>query len=177
MAILSRDKMVVKDEEGRFIAVPVKTLEKGVSVWLLNIYAPAQKNQKNRFWEESLPRLMQLVKARSSTRDIIITGMDANLPWEPRKDREWAIKDTEKLIQAMKEQEQASTWIQEWAEDNEMVDTWRQKHPTQEEYTWGHRQKEDYDTKQTLQEVDKQMKMRWRRRRKGVEEPNQQKEE
>ena len=53
--------------------------------------------------------------------------------------------------------DQASTWLQEWAVDSDMVYTWRQKHPTQEEYNWGHRQKEDYDTKQTLQEVDKQM--------------------
>ena len=97
--------MVVKDQEGRFVAVPVKTLQKGVSIWLLSIYAPAQKSQKKKFWQESLPNLMQKVKMNSSTRDIIITGMDANLPWEPRKDREWAIKDTEKMIKALKEQD------------------------------------------------------------------------
>ena len=76
---------------------------------------------------------MQKVKMNSSTRDIIITGIDANLTWEPRKDREWAIKDTEKMIKALKEQDQTSQWLQEWAQDSEIVDTWRLKHPAEDE--------------------------------------------
>ena len=47
--------MVIRDEEGRFLAVPIRTLERGVHIWLVNIYAPAQHKEKTEFWGKTLP--------------------------------------------------------------------------------------------------------------------------
>ena len=46
LAPLVRETMIVKDEEGRFIAVPIRTLVKGVHMWAISIYAPHIKEEK-----------------------------------------------------------------------------------------------------------------------------------
>ena len=51
--------MVLRDEEGRFLAIPIRTLEKGVHIWVINIYAPANTQEKKKFWEESIAKQMQ----------------------------------------------------------------------------------------------------------------------
>ena len=65
VALLVKDKMVIRDEEGRFLAIPVRTLERGVHIWYVNIYAPAQSKEKEAFWEKSLPRRQQPSKANT----------------------------------------------------------------------------------------------------------------
>ena len=142
VALLVKDKMVLRDEEGRFLAIPIRTLEKGVHLWVLNIYAPASTKDKKRFWEVEMVKQMQRVKMRSSTRDRIVVGMDANLTWAPKVDKEWGTKSPEEMAKVLQQKEKASTWLREWAEESDMVDTWRMKHPTDREYTWGHKQKQ-----------------------------------
>ena len=102
VSLLVRDNMVLKDEEGRFLAIPIRTLEKGVHIRVINIYAPANTQEKKKFWEESIAKQMQRVKMRSSTRDRIIVGMDANLTSEPRIDNEWGSLEMEDMQQVTK---------------------------------------------------------------------------
>jgi len=41
-----RKEDVIKDKEGRYLVVPVATLEKGQTLWLINVYAPASQSEK-----------------------------------------------------------------------------------------------------------------------------------
>ena len=51
VSLLVRDKVVLKDEEGRLLAIPIRTLAKGVHIWVINIYAPANTQEKKNFWK------------------------------------------------------------------------------------------------------------------------------
>ena len=56
LAALTRDKDIVRDEEGRFLAIPVRTLTRGVSLWLINIYGPCQHSEREGFWNKQIPQ-------------------------------------------------------------------------------------------------------------------------
>ena len=68
---------------------------------------------------------MQRIKMRSSTRDRIIVGMDANLTSEPRIDKEWGsmeMEDMELATKSLQQKERASAWLKGWAEESDMMD-------------------------------------------------------
>jgi len=46
LATRVRKEDVIKDKEGRHLVVPVATLEKGQTLWLINVYAPASQSKK-----------------------------------------------------------------------------------------------------------------------------------
>ena len=58
--------MVLKDEEGRLLAIPIKTLEKGVHTWVINIYAPANTQEK----KEVLGRKRSRADAKSENEEL-----------------------------------------------------------------------------------------------------------
>ena len=89
LAPLVREKGIQRDTEGRLLAVPIRTLEKGIQVWIIAIYAPDINEDKEQFWTKQLPDYMRKIKMKSSTADIVIAGLDANIAWEPQIDMEW----------------------------------------------------------------------------------------
>ena len=142
LAPLVMEKDIVRDEEGRFLAVPLRTLVKGQRMWVINIYGPAQAGEKDRFWQTDVPNRMEITKAKCSTKDIVIIGTDTNIAHTPSMDihwEEWA-QDVSKAY--MQKYNKQATALQEWMEEDDLVDAWRMKAGMERSYTWGHAQKE-----------------------------------
>ena len=64
---------------------------------------------------------MRKIKMKSSTRDIILVGMDSNIAWEARVDIAWEHMENKMLETKIRGKTKPSTWLQEWAEDADMA--------------------------------------------------------
>ena len=130
---------IVKDTQGRFIAVPLRTLNKGEKLWVISIYAPAYTQEKETFWEKLLPSYMKVVKARCSNRDKIQIGIDANIAIHPEMDIDWELVGEEVRERNYSRKSKEAELLKDWMEEDDMMDSWRETHRGSKEFTWGGR--------------------------------------
>ena len=149
LAPLVRESMIIRDEAGRFLAVPIRTLVKGIHIWVISIYAPHSKEEKAAFWQETIPQLMQKVKMNSSTRDMVLVGTDTNQVIDPEIDWEWQAIEEDKRAAKLKEKQKEAERVKGWMEMDDLVDIWRQKNSKSTEYTWGHINRQNYEAKKS----------------------------
>ena len=138
VAPLVKAEDIVRVEEGRFLAVPIRTLTKGISMWAISIYAPCVQKEKENFWKKVIPNRMELVKARSSTKDMVLVGTDANITTIPEEDINWEQwKEEVRKKRLGKKRKEAENMLG-WMEEDYMVDIWRIQNEGERKYTWGH---------------------------------------
>jgi exonuclease III len=161
LAALVLEIQIVRDKDGRFLALPLRTLTKDLKMWIVNIYAPSgvkkeeqtdtgtqasadQEEQnaaterktikeKDKFWNDTMRTHMKKMHQHARKEDIKIFGMDANLTMEPTEDMEW--EAVEKWEAKLQDESKTSVWLQNWAEENALVDIWRLQNPNTREYT------------------------------------------
>jgi len=141
-------KEIIRDKQGRFMAVPLKILQPGKKLWLVNIYGPVRdekeeegekktnksnKTKKEAFWHSEMPKLWQKMLQHSSDQDIHLACTDANSVINPVQDSNW--DSMNKTPQWLNQEQQHSKWFQIWIAKFGLLDMWRIQHPNIKQYT------------------------------------------
>ncbi len=134
------EKQIIKDKQGRFMAIPIKTLTPQKLMWVINIYGPVsdvatggRTQLKKQFWENTLNPLMQKIHTTGSEQDIIVVGTDANAVMDVEMDTNW--EESEKNKEWRKKEQNAAQWFQKAMATQHLQDIWREYHLNERQYT------------------------------------------
>ena len=146
------EKDIIKDKQGRYMAIPIATLEPGVKMWFCNIYGPAANKiekqdkeqaedsenetitkEKEKFWQEEMYKQMNNIHQAGGPKDYIVLGMDANSIMEVEMDASW--EELQKTTSWRNQQIKQSRPFVKWAMEHQLWDTWRNKHRQERQYS------------------------------------------
>ncbi len=113
--------------EGRFVAVPIRTLVAEQRLWVCSVYAPVQTKEREEFLHVALPECMKEVAEHMGDKDLLWIGMDANAVMNVELDTQ-IIKAGDDFRTGLRELDKSSVSFQEWVADMELNDGWRQLH-------------------------------------------------
>jgi len=122
---LVRKDRVIRDVQGRYIAVPCRSLVKGQTIWWISIYAPAESKEKEGFYHKELKKLGEEMLESASARDIVLIGMDANAVINPVWDIAWEEYAAAQLEDRMRVLKREASYLNKWVEEMDLTEIWQ----------------------------------------------------
>jgi len=136
LACLVKTERIIKDTvDGRYIAIPMRTLRKGQDIWWINIYAPVHAKDKPDFWQQKIRGMLAKVRSEMGPCDKMVVGMDANIVRNEELDVKWEVWEEEKRAQYKRGLAREAMLMQGLMDEFQLGDVWRSLHLESREYT------------------------------------------